>query len=120
MANQQNGKMMDPIAQAKFEARAKIIKALAHPTRLFLVDELSRQERCVNELTEKVGVDMSTISRHLALLKDAGIVKDEKRGSQVYYSLKMRCVLSFFGCVETVMKSVAEENLSLIEPNARK
>ena len=61
---------MDLKSQAKYEARARIIKAMAHPTRLFIVDELARtDERCVCELTEMVGVDMSTISRHLAMLK---------------------------------------------------
>ena len=79
--------MMDAKTQAKYEARAKIIKAMAHPTRLFIVDELARHgERCVCELTELVGVDMSTVSRHLAMLKNAGIIEDEKRGAQVYYS----------------------------------
>jgi len=105
---------MDPKTKIRFEARAKVIKALAHPTRLFMVDELSRQERCVYELTEKVGADVSTVSRHLAVLKGVGIVKDEKRGSQVFYSLRMPCVLNFFTCVETVMKTVAEENLQLL------
>jgi DNA-binding transcriptional ArsR family regulator len=109
--------MMDSATQARFEARAKIIKALAHPTRLFIVDELSRQERCVNELTEKVGADVSTVSKHLTILKNVGIVKDERRGAQVYYSLKMPCVLSFFTCVETVMQSIAEESLSLLGRN---
>ena len=56
---------------------------MAHPTRLFIVDELARSgERCVCELTEMVGVDMSTVSRHLAMLKNAGIIEDEKRGSK--------------------------------------
>lgn len=105
---------MDPTTKNRFEARAKVIKALAHPTRLFMVDELSRQERCVYELTEKVGADVSTVSRHLAVLKGVGIVRDEKRGSQVFYSLRMPCVLNFFTCVETVMKTVAEENLQLL------
>jgi DNA-binding transcriptional ArsR family regulator len=96
---------MDAKTQAKYEARARIIKAMAHPTRLFIVDELSRSaERCVCELTEMVGVDISTVSRHLAILKGAGIVEDEKRGLQVYYRLRVRCVLDFFECVESVMK----------------
>ena len=105
---------MESVIQARFEARARIIKALAHPTRLFIVDELSRQERCVNELTEKIGADVSTVSKHLAVLKNVGILKDERRGAQVYYSLKMPCVLSFFTCVETVMQCNVEESMSLL------
>ena len=106
---------MDIKTQAKYEARAKIIKAMAHPTRLFIVDELARTgERCVCELTEMVGVDMSTISRHLAMLKNAGIVEDQKRGSQVYYSLRVRCVMDFFECVESVMKCNAKDHQKLL------
>ena len=104
---------MDSKTHARYEARARILKALAHPTRLFIVDELSRQERCVCELAEMVGADGSTVSRHLALLKNAGIVRDEKRGSQVFYSLRVPCVLDFFSCVESVLKSVAREQLDL-------
>lgn len=106
---------MDQKQKALFEARAKVIKAMAHPTRLFIVDELARSERCVNELTEMVGADVSTVSKHLSILKGAGLIKDEKRGTQVFYYLKMPCILNFFGCVESVLKTTAKENLSLIE-----
>ena len=106
---------MDSKLHARYEARARIIKAMAHPSRLFIVDELSRQERCVHELTEMVGADVSTVSKHLSVLKNAGIVQDEKRGAQVYYSLRVPCVLNFFSCVETVMKSLVEEQISLTE-----
>ncbi|MBT4499101.1 MAG: winged helix-turn-helix transcriptional regulator [Gemmatimonadetes bacterium] len=105
---------MDVKTSARFEARARIIKALAHPTRLFIVDELSREERCVCELTEMVGADTSTVSKHLSLLKNAGIVRDDKRGTQVFYQLTMPCVLRFLDCVETIIKENAEAQMSLV------
>lgn len=105
---------MDEKIKALYEARADIIKAMAHPTRLFLVDMLSKKEHCVNELTEMVGADVSTVSKHLTILKGAGIVRDEKRGAQVYYSLKVPCVLNFFACVESVMKVTADEQSELM------
>lgn len=86
-----------------FEARAQILKALAHASRLLIIEELSRGERCVCDLRELVGHDMSTVSKHLALLKNAGIVEDDKRGKQVYYRLKVPCVLNFFHCLESVL-----------------
>ena len=96
---------MDANSQACYEVRARIIKAMAHPTRLFIIDELAKNgERCVCELTEMIGVDISTVSRHLAMLKGAGILEDEKRGSQVYYRLRVRCVTDFFECVESVIR----------------
>ena len=95
---------MDSKTQARFEARARIIKAMAHPTRLFIIDELSRGERCVCELTDMVGADVSTISKHLAVMKNAGIVRDEKRGSQVFYTLRVSCIVNFFSCATRVLK----------------
>ncbi len=106
---------MDNKTKARFEARAKIIKAMAHPTRLFVIDELSREEKCVCELTAMVGADISTVSKHLAILKGAGLVVDEKRGVQVFYKLRVPCVLDFLNCVESVMKSNIQEQLKLIE-----
>jgi len=88
-----------------FEARAQILKALAHASRLLMVDELSRGERCVCELRDLVGHDLSTVSKHLSILKAAGIVEDDRRGKQVFYRLKVPCVLNFFHCLEAVLSS---------------
>ena len=97
----------------QYKAQAQILKALAHPSRLLMVDELSRGERCVCELAELVGAQMATVSRHLSLLKNAGIIEDEKRGAQVFYSLKVPCVLNFFKCVAAVRKNTAKELVSM-------
>lgn len=98
-------KLLDKKTRIRFETRAAVIKALAHPTRLFIVDVLSRHEKCVCELTEMVGVDISTISKHLAVLRTAGLVEDDKRGLQVWYRLRTPCVINFFDCIESVIKS---------------
>jgi ArsR family transcriptional regulator len=86
-----------------FETRAKIIKALAHPTRLFIANHLTKQECCVCNLTDMVGVDISTVSKHLAILKEAGIVEDEKRGMQVCYRIRMTCIKDFLACIDRVL-----------------
>jgi ArsR family transcriptional regulator len=106
---------MDAKTQARFAARARIVKALAHPTRLFLVDRLSRREICVCKLTELVGADISTVSKHLSILKSAGIVADEKRGNQVFYRLCCPCLLGLFDCVESAIKSTAQRQLKLVK-----
>ena len=99
----------------QYEARADILKALAHPARLLIVDELSKHgERCVCELTKLIGSDMSTVSRHLAQLKGAGIVEDEKRGQMVFYRLRVQCLTSFFACIEAVMACNAKRHQELI------
>ena len=96
---------MDRKTRARLEVRAAIVKAMAHPTRLFIVDKLSRKERCVCELRDMVGADISTVSKHLSVLKNAGIIMDEKRGNQVFYKLRCPCILQFFSCVESVMQA---------------
>ena len=96
-----------------FESQAQIMKALSHPTRLFIVHQLADAERCVGELTEMVGADTSTISKHLLIMKNAGIVDTEKRGASIYYSLKMKCVLNFFTCVNEVLKKRVESQVAV-------
>jgi len=106
---------MNAKTRVKFEARAKIMKALGHPARLFIVDELSRHdERCVCELTQLVGLDMSTVSRHLSVLKEAGIIEDDKRGQMVFYRLRVKCVMNFFKCIESVIACNARGQQELI------
>jgi DNA-binding transcriptional ArsR family regulator len=102
---------MDQQTQQRIESRARIIKALAHPTRLFIVEQLSHGERCVNELTTMIGHDTSTVSKHLAVLKNAGLVNIDKRGLQVYYTLKTPCILNFLSCVEDVVQANLDEQL---------
>jgi len=107
--------IMDAEKKALYEARARVLKALAHPTRLFIADELSRGERCVCELTAMIGADMSTVSRHLTMMKNAGIVDSEKRGAQIWYTLRVPCVLNFFNCVESIIKANVNRQIELVK-----
>jgi len=92
-----------------YAARAKIIKAIAHPTRLFILDELKKNERCVNELTDLIGADISTVSKHLSVLKQSGLVSNEKRGLCIYYSLKYPQIYKMIDCVEEILRHNIEE-----------
>ena len=102
---------MEKADLVRFEAQAQIMKALSHPTRLFIVHELAQAEKCVCELTTMIGADTSTVSKHLSIMKNAGIVDFEKRGTSIYYSLKMKCVLNFFTCVNEVLKKKVEAQM---------
>lgn len=108
---------MDTKTQSRLSKRASVFKALAHPSRLLILEELAQKERCVCELTEVVGADISTVSKHLSVLKGAGIIQDDKRGLQVYYRLKMPCVLRFFDCVGEVIETNAKEQWELVNPS---
>lgn len=90
-------------SKTQYEARAKIAQALSHPTRLLILDALTEKELCVSEMTELAGVDQSTVSKHLAILKEAGFVRMEKKGTMSYYSIQCQCLDQFFGCIESVL-----------------
>lgn len=88
----------------RFRLEARILKALAHESRLRIVERLSRGECCVCELVKLVGSDQSTVSRHLARLRAGGIVEGDRRGKHIYYRLLTPCVLSFLSCATEVAK----------------
>jgi len=94
--------------QEVYKRKAQIIKALGHPSRLMMIDALAEGEKCVCELQQLVGADMSTVSKHLSVLRNAGLVDDRKQGLQVFYSLRVPCIINFFGCVEAVMEQRSE------------
>lgn len=83
--------------------QAAIFKALAQQSRLQMVLELGQHEHTVGELTALVGLDASTVSRHLSLLKSTGIISSRREGKSVIYRLAMPCVLGFFACAEDVL-----------------
>jgi DNA-binding transcriptional ArsR family regulator len=105
---------MDNNDKARYQARAAVFKALGHPTRLFIVDELSRGTRCFCDLAQSLEIDKSTVSRHLSILKNAGVISDEKRGNRVFYSLNVPCVVNFFSCVDSVLLAVAEQGMRVV------
>lgn len=87
-----------------FSNQAKMLKALAHESRLMIVDRLSRGECSVGGLRDLIGGDQSTVSKHLALLRAHGIVEDRREGTTVYYRLLTPCVCNFFTCATQVLK----------------
>jgi len=101
--------------KSAYEARVKIIKAIAHPSRLFIIEELEKKECCVGELTEMIGADTSTVSKHLSILKNAGIVTDDKRANSVYYSLRVPCILDFMSCIENVLQNNANDQNEIVK-----
>ena len=90
-----------------FRRQARVLKALANESRLKIVDRLSRGECSVGELTELVGCDRSTVSKHLAVLRAHDIVLDRRDGNVVYYTLLTPCVMSFFSCASQVLNERA-------------
>lgn len=82
--------------------RVSVLKAMAHPSRLLMLESLTVGERCVCDLQRIVGADLSTVSKHLSLMRGAGLVTHRKQGLQVFYRLSVPCVMDFFDCVDAV------------------
>lgn len=83
--------------------RARIIKAMGHPSRLAMLHALADGEMCVCDLRDLVGADISTVSKHLSVMKRAGLVEDRKEGLRVNYRLRVPCIMDFMNCVEAVL-----------------
>ncbi|QIZ77562.1 ArsR/SmtB family transcription factor [Ferrimonas lipolytica] len=100
--------------QQQLNARAEVLKALAHPTRLWLVEQLQQQERCVCDLTDGVNADISTVSKHLSVLKNVGIVSKRRDGKQIFYRLETPCLNSLFGCIEKVISNNVQAQVAMM------
>lgn len=87
------------------EIRAKIIKAMGHPVRLMMIELLKKGERSFSDLFDLFRLDKSTVSKHLLVLKEAGIVSSRKSGADMIYRLEVPCVTDFFSCVTAVIES---------------
>lgn len=92
------------MGKESFRAQARILKSLANESRLMIVDRLSRGECTAGELTQLVGSDQTTVSKHLAVLRAHGIVEDRREGSSVVYRLLTPCIMNFFSCATQVLK----------------
>ena len=99
-----------------YKQKAAIIKAMAHPSRLLMIDALADGEKCVCELQRLVGADMSTVSKHLTVMKHAGLVCNRKEGLQVFYRLRVPCVLQFFDCVNAVLRANEADIARAVRP----
>lgn len=90
--------------------RAAVIKALAHPSRLLIAEALMEGEMCVCDLKDLVGADMSTVSKHLGMMRQAGVLASEKRGLNIYYRLACDCLGDFLQCLDRLAPARAVRN----------
>jgi len=101
--------------QLLFEKQAEIVKAIAHPLRIAIVDFLKDGEQCVCDIAEHIGSERSNVSRHLSVMVHAGVLTYRKEGLKVIYKLKTPCILDFFSCVARCLKQQAKENEKLLK-----
>ena len=102
--------MLDKVNQNKSD----ILKALAHPTRLNILESLREGERCVCEIIDIVDTEQSNTSQHLAVLKKMGILTSRKDGLKVIYRIKHDEILEILDTLENLLKSQIEENYAIL------
>ncbi|MDP2790782.1 MAG: metalloregulator ArsR/SmtB family transcription factor [Rectinemataceae bacterium] len=95
---------MDSDQRERVERRARLLKSLAHPSRLLIVELLAVRPHDVSELTQVIGADITTVSKHLTVLKKAGIVRNQRRGQHSDYELSCTCINHFIECIESDLK----------------
>jgi DNA-binding transcriptional ArsR family regulator len=96
-----------------YELKASVLRALAHPLRLAIVDFLSGGEQCVCDIAEHVGGERSNVSRHLAVMLRAGVLECRKDGLRVLYSLRAPCVLDFLSCATALLRADLESRRAM-------
>ena len=83
----------------KVEKAAEILKSVAHPLRLRIIELLESREMAVGELQELLGISQSLTSQQLSLMKARGILKSRKNGKQVYYYVDRPEVIQVINCL---------------------
>ena len=97
-----------------YDRQAEILKALAHPLRIAILDFLKDGEQCVCDIAEHIGSERSNVSRHLAVMVSCGVLDCRKEGLNVIYRFKAKCILDFLKCATTCLKQQAGENVKLL------
>jgi ArsR family transcriptional regulator len=95
--------------------KVDIFKALAHPVRLEIAERLLEGEHCVCEIAEWFPFDRTTISKHLSVLRNAGVIADRKEGLNVYYALRMCCLKDLLSCLEDTLQRDLRDQVEALE-----
>jgi DNA-binding transcriptional ArsR family regulator len=103
-----------------YDMKVEILKALANVTRLRIAEMLLGRELCVNDIVEAVGIERTSVSKHLGILQKANILTSRKDGTTVFYSLQVPCIINVFGCVDEVLREQAKAKLSVLKDLAKK
>ena len=98
--------------KALSEMRAAVMKAMGHPTRMYMVSRLASGDVSVGDLAGDIGADVSTVSKHLSILKQAGLIIDRKEGNRVLYQLICPCIMEFIHCIDDVIIQDAKKGIS--------
>jgi ArsR family transcriptional regulator len=98
-----------------YKIKSDIFKALGHPIRLAVFDFLNNKEKCVCEICSFVQSSYANVSKHLSILKNAGLIDSHKNGNHIYYFIKMSCAINFNECINNVIKNNIKNQNKLLK-----
>ena len=103
--------MQDALRQFK----ATIFQALAHPTRIAVLELLRDQELAVSVIIERLGLEPANASQHLAILRARHIVVSRKQGSQVFYSVRDPLIIEVLDIVRRYFQMYLQESVAMLK-----
>src|ERR1700720_4334875 len=95
--------------------KADIFQALAHPTRIAILEFLSEGELSAGALIEKVGMEQANISQHLAVLRAKQLVSNRKAGNQVFYSVRDPLIIEVLNTMRSYFHAHLKESLGMLD-----
>lgn len=101
-------------AELVFKIKADFLKCLAHPTRLAVLEHLKRGEASVGSMVQALGVEQSSLSKHLALLRQAGILRSRQEKVTVYYSVDGRDIFRVLRPISEILRKKLEASNRLL------
>ncbi len=105
---------MSMISFEEAEIRCRIIKAISHPVRLMLIDLLKDKTYNFSTICKHFDLDKSTVSKHLSILKDTGIVSSKKKKKEMLYKLEIPCIIDFFECSTRVLEYNMKKHMTVV------
>lgn len=95
--------------------KSTLFKAIAHPSRIQILECLSAGERCVCEIIDELGLEQSNVSQHLAILRRENLIESRKQGLQVMYRIKHLEILVLLQKAQEIISDELDHKHRLIQ-----
>ncbi len=96
------------------EYKASVFQALAHPTRIAILEVLREGEMPAGAIQERLGVEQANVSQHLAILRSRQIVSSRKQGNQVFYSLRNKVLIKVLDLMRQYFQAHLHESVQML------
>ena len=107
---------MNELVHIQAKEMAAVMKALGHPVRVRIMELLAEARWNVSELAQEIEMDMSSISKHLTILRNAGLAYADKKGTRTYYFTYCKCIPEFQECVRGLMETLINRRKKILDP----